>query len=110
MSNDHYVIKAGRLLDELARTGQTITYRDMAQQLGLSGPKKISQLSLILENIMSADVVDGRPLRAALVVSRVAPHMPRPGFFDHARQLGVLSDQDPALYHQTIVDALKSHA
>ncbi len=99
--------KARHLLDELAKVGRTITYREMAQRLGLSGPKQIARLSSILEDVMSEDVEKGRPLRAALVVSRLTPHLPRPGFFAHARRLGVLSDEDPATYHQSMLDAVK---
>lgn len=74
-------------LEDLRRHGTTVTYAEAARALGLEPPATIHRLTQALEAIMTEDARAGRPLRAALVVSRTAP-LPKPGFFDKARALG----------------------
>ncbi|MBL0935458.1 MAG: hypothetical protein IBJ07_11995 [Rhizobiaceae bacterium] len=80
-----------------------ITYRDLAQTLGLSPPNTIHQLTEMLEALMVEDANEGRPFIAALVVSKAGRGLPAPGFFDCARRLGRLDEGedvlDAAAYH-----------
>src|SRR5690625_4142326 len=88
-----------QLLREQARTGDSVTYRDLAQRLGLTPPGTIRQVAQALESLMAEDAAAGRPLLAALVVSRksrqAGPALPAPGFFLAAQALGLFAD-DPA--------------
>lgn len=71
-----------------------ITYQGLATALGLQPPGTIQRVAAVLEQTMREDVGAGRPMIAALVISR-AGDMPRRGFFDLAVALGRFSD-DPA--------------
>ncbi len=75
-------------LDRVVRDGRTVTYQEAARALGLEPPQTIHRLAMALEDRMSEDVAAGRPLRAAVVVSRVGRGVPAEGFFAHARALG----------------------
>ena len=70
-----------------------ITYQALAGALGLQPPGTIQRVAAALEQTMREDVAAGRPMIAALVISR-AGDMPRRGFFDFAVALGRLPD-DP---------------
>ncbi|MFN4091093.1 MAG: hypothetical protein ACK4QW_18890 [Alphaproteobacteria bacterium] len=65
------------------------TYQDVATALGLKPPGTIQRVAAALEQTMREDVSAGRPMIAALVISR-AGDMPRRGFFDLAVALGRL--------------------
>lgn len=64
-----------------------ITYQQAAEALGLSPPRTIQRVALALEALMREDVAAGRPMIAALVVSRRGD-LPRQGFFELAVALG----------------------
>jgi hypothetical protein len=64
-----------------------VTYQMLASGLGLSPPGTIRRVAAALEQTMREDVAAGRPMIAALVISR-AGDMPRKGFFDLAVALG----------------------
>ena len=72
-------------LAALAAAGQTITYGDLARELGL----RMAELTAALEALMEADVVQESPFRAALLRQRLSPGgHPAPGFFQKAAELG----------------------
>ncbi|WP_210880004.1 hypothetical protein [Roseovarius autotrophicus] len=80
-------------------TGRTasdpfITYQALASELSLQPPGTIRHVAAALEQTMREGVADGRPMIAALVISR-AGDMPRQGFFDLAVALGRFPE-DPA--------------
>ncbi|MDR5901845.1 hypothetical protein [Halomonas icarae] len=77
------------LLEGLPEAQLPITYRQAAEALGLSPPRTIQRVALALEALMREDVAAGRPLIAALVVSRRG-ELPRAGFFELAVELGRL--------------------
>ena len=81
-------------LGQAARNGQLVTYRDLAAAAGILPPHSIHRLTLMLEDLMRDDAASGRPLLAALAVSRRPPRMPRPGFFQLLRSLGRYDGQD----------------
>ncbi|WP_200833846.1 hypothetical protein [Tabrizicola flagellatus] len=72
-------------LAALAAAGQTITYGELARDLGL----RMAELTARLEALMEEDAAAGRPFRAALLRQRLSPdHLPAPGFFLKAAALG----------------------
>ncbi|NQW11704.1 MAG: hypothetical protein HQ481_17715 [Alphaproteobacteria bacterium] len=74
-------------LERVARRRVPITYQDLAKALQLSPPNTIHQLTVALEYLMEEDAAAGRPLIAALVISRARGGLPAPGFFDCARRV-----------------------
>lgn len=84
----HYLV-------QVARQGQTVTYRQACEALGLSPPGMIQALARLLEDSMRDDAAADRPFLAVLVVSqsRERRGMPAPGFFDEARRLGRLTSE-----------------
>jgi len=97
MSDDALAAQIRDILIRQAPDDPCITYRELAEQLGLQPPGTIQRVAVALEQTMREDVAKGRAMIAALVVSRVG-EMPRPGFFDLAVALGRFPD-DPAQHH-----------
>lgn len=71
------------LLSRLSPADPFLTYQTLAVELGLTPPGTIQRVAAALEQTMREDVAAGRPMIAALVISRVGD-MPRRGFFDLA--------------------------
>jgi hypothetical protein len=73
-------------LAALAAAGETISYGALARDLGL----RMADLTRELETLMETDAATGKPFRAALLHQRLsADHLPAPGFFQKAAELGV---------------------
>ena len=72
-----------------------MTYKAVAEALGLEPPNTIHRVTEALEHLMREDAANGHPFIAALVVSRARGGLPAPGFFTVARQLGRFAD-DPS--------------
>lgn len=81
-------------LEACARARRQVSYREALDALAVPGPRQMGRLTAALEATMAEDVAGGRPLRAAVVVSQVAPAMPRAGFFAEARALGRYAGSD----------------
>lgn len=98
-----------RVLIEVARQGQPITYQALALKLELVPPNTIRQLTTALEELMEQDAAAGHPLIAALVVSKATKGLPRQGFFECAHRLGRfqgdLDGPAAACYHQSEFDS-----
>ena len=78
-------------LAALAAAGDTVTYGQLAKDLGL----RMADLTGQLEALMEQDAAGGRPLRAALLRQRLSPEgHPAPGFFLKAGELGRTVDID----------------
>lgn len=91
-------------LAALAAAGQTIPYGVLARELGL----RMGDLTAILEAMMEEDAREGKPFRAALLCQRLSPdHLPAPGFFQKAAELGRPTD-DPAAFAATERQRLSS--
>lgn len=75
------------LLTALPDERLPITYQQAAEALCLAPPRTIQRVALALEALMREDVAAGRPMIAALVVSRRGD-LPRQGFFELAMALG----------------------
>ncbi|WP_420403845.1 hypothetical protein [Nisaea sp.] len=86
-----------RLLDALERhacAGRLIAYATLADEAGIPRPHAIHKLTDALERLISQDHADGRPLRAAVAVSKSRGGLPGPGFFQHCRALGLYFGPD----------------
>lgn len=97
-------------LDALRASDQTMTYREFADWLSIPGPGRIQTLTRALEATMARDAAAQQPPKAALVVSRHRPGLPAQGFFEHARQLGMMDHEDCTQAHRRWLEALKSQA
>lgn len=75
-----------RVLRDCAAAGATITYQELARRASLAGPHTIHRLTLLLEALAREDHAAGRPLLAALAVSRVTGS-PGRGFFQLLAEL-----------------------
>jgi len=75
------------LLSRRSPADPLLTYQALATALELTPPGTIQRIAAALEKTMCEDVAAGRPMIAALVISR-ASDMPRRGFFDLAVALG----------------------
>lgn len=71
----------------IARGRGRIAYAELAAALPQPGPQRIRRLAERLESSMRADHAAGRPLLAAVVVSR-GGDLPQRGFFDLLQELG----------------------
>ncbi len=76
------------------RSGQPITYEELATTAQIPAPHRINKLTLWLEASMAEDVAAGKPLRATIVVSRLYDR-PAKGFFDMAISLGLVETDTP---------------
>lgn len=81
--------RARELLLRHAAAGQRVSYRDLAQELGLVPPGIIRRVAGALEELMQDDAAAGRPLLAVFCISRGPLAMPRRGFFVTAEALGI---------------------
>lgn len=72
-------------LAALAAAGETLSYGDLARELGL----RMADLTARLEALMEDDAARGQPFRAAVLHQRLsAERLPAPGFFQKAAALG----------------------
>ncbi|TQV79622.1 hypothetical protein [Denitrobaculum tricleocarpae] len=77
-----------RVLLACAQTGIPVTYRDLVAQAQVPPPHSIHNTTLELESLIREDHSAGRPLLAALAVSRGNPGLPGHGFFHLLAELG----------------------
>ncbi len=99
-----------------AKAGETVTYQDLAWRVAFPGPHAIHRLTGLLEAMVRDDHAAGRPLLAALAVSRAQKNaagkgMPGRGFFQLLNELGRYDgpDQGPqaaACHARELQDAL----
>ena len=103
------------LLIEQAQTGRPVTYKELADRLGLVPPHTIHRVTEALELLMVEDVAAARPLLATLCVSRLNTNLPARGFFALAGALGVFAG-DPqgteasAFHEQELQRAISFHS
>ncbi|WP_282604993.1 hypothetical protein [Pelagibius sp. Alg239-R121] len=77
-----------------ARTGNTISYRDLVARADVPPPHGIHKTTLALENLVREDHAAGRPLLAAFAVSRANAGLPGQGFFHLLAELGRYNGPD----------------
>lgn len=99
-------------LAEVASRGGTLTYRELAESLGLEPPGVIRRVAALLEASMAEDASAGRPFAAAMVVSRTES-LPRRGFFQRAAELGRFQGNqdgpDARAYFEAELQAARSY-
>jgi hypothetical protein len=102
--------KARAFLENFAKRGIPITYRELAKALQIVPPHSIHQVTEALECLMEEDAAADRPFIAALAISRAHGGLPAPGFFDCARRLsrfaGDPGDQDAWSFHAAELNAV----
>jgi len=86
--NQHLLAKLRGELKACAAAGQTVAYRDLAWRLAVPGPRALHRLTDLLERLAREDHAAGRPLLAALAVSRANNGIPGRGFFQLLAELG----------------------
>jgi hypothetical protein len=90
-------------LMEQVQIGRPAAYKEVADWLGLVPPLTIYRVTVALETLIEEDVAAGRPMLAAMAVSKVPPRIPGRGFFQAARNLGRfsggLTGQDAIAFH-----------
>jgi len=74
------------VLRAAAQRGICINYRDLAVEAGVEAPHSIHRTTMALEAMIRDDHAAGRPLLAALAISKRG--IPAPGFFQLLRDLG----------------------
>ena len=84
-------------LKAAAREGQILYYGELGRSLGLDMDDQLQRhhLATLLGEISKAEVVEGRPMLSCLVVQRDGG-APGPGFYNLARDLGVVEDGEDA--------------
>ena len=110
----YWQMRAELALFAALKSGQPVTYDALAQASGIPAPHRIHKLTLWLEQLMAEDAATGQPLRAAILVSRLHD-WPARGFFDTARQLGLISHNlsrkdEIAWYYQERKSAFKAYS
>ena len=80
-------------LESLQPSAQLITYQELALAINMPPPHRIHRLTLMLEELVREDHAAGRPLIAALAVSRgmadrAGTAIPGRGFFHLLKDLG----------------------
>lgn len=100
-------------LSSILHAGQMVTYAELADAAKIPNPNRIHKLTGWLEDTMRFDHAAGRPLRAAVVISRNRSNLPAPGFFMLCDELGLYqgasSGQQAARFHQNIINDLLSN-
>ena len=94
------------ILAVIKKEGQ-ITYNALAAAAQMTGPYKIHRLTLWLEEMMVEDYRNGRPLRAAVVISKAGGGLPARGFFEKAEELGLkFETADRARHYQNYLQTV----
>ena len=78
-------------LIDCARTGHPATYKQLADRLALAPPNTIRCIAEALEELIDEDAAAGRPLIAALAISKTSSGMPAAGFFINVASLGLFT-------------------
>lgn len=106
-------VRLRAVLIDLARKRACVTYRDLAVLTAVPAPHSIHKLTLALEDLIREDAAAGRPLLAALAVSRGSAALPGRGFFEFLRELGLYDGPDSgteaAAYHSAEVEKAWNH-
>lgn len=90
---DRLIEALRRELVACAEVGETVTYQDLAWRVPMPGPHAIHRLTGLLETLVREDHAAGRPLLAAIAVSRAqrtpdGRSVPGRGFFQLLSELG----------------------
>lgn len=113
MADEALQAAIAEVLRERAAAGRPVTYRELARRAGVAAPQAIHRVTLALEAMARADHAAGRPLLAALAVSRAGGNIPGRGFFHLLAELGRYDGPDrgpeAARHHARELDAAIAH-
>lgn len=108
---ENWVAELERLLEGLAAEGRCATYNELAKLCQVPPPHRIHKLTLALEDLIRTDHEAGRPLRAALAISRGPDRIPGRGFFQLLNELGRYAGPDrgseATRHHAKLMAALR---
>ena len=108
---DPWVTEMEKAMAALAAEGRCVTYIELAKMCRVPPPHRIHKLTLALEDMIRADHEAGRPLRAALAISRGPDRIPGRGFFQLLSELGRYTGPDrgpdAARHHAELIAALR---
>ena len=116
--DEHLTAALRRELLSCAAAGATVTYGELADRSAFPGPQAIHRLTGLLEAMIREDHAAGRPLLAALAVSRAQRDaqgrgIPGRGFFQLLSELGRYAgpDQGPqaAAHHAEELQEALAH-
>lgn len=100
---DHDLDALAAVLERARVQRRTLTYLEVADALAMPGPKRIHKTTRLIERLLKRDFEAGRPIRAALAVSRARGGLPAEGFFDRARRLGLFAGGDHRAFHEALL-------
>lgn len=89
-----------KTLKKLCAGRQVITYKDLANQLGLQPPQSIQQLVHLLESCQEDDAALQQPQIVSVVVQKTGMNYPRAGYFQKLTELGLYLGPDQGLEAQ----------
>ena len=95
-------------LDYCRQQQKTVSYLEAADAIDVQAPRRIHQLTMLLETLMEYDQKHRQPIRAALVVSRDGAGLPAEGFFIKAQELGLMQAGAAQEFHQQCLNRLFS--
>ncbi len=81
------------LLIQAPTSALPMTYQQVANALGLTPPRTIARVTQALEQLMEQDVAAGRPMIAALVISRRGRRYTGQRFFPKSRRVRPVSER-----------------
>ena len=79
--------RAVMMLAILAEQAKTMSYDEFATATDVPAPHRIHKLTAFLEELIARDIADKKPIRAAVVVSKITDR-PARGFFDAVIEQG----------------------
>ncbi|TCS42641.1 hypothetical protein [Reinekea marinisedimentorum] len=87
-----------------AQQQQTLDYKSLTKLLGITPPNSIHQTTQLLEACQQDDALLHQPQLAAIVISKASDPIPRPGFFQTLKNLGIYSGSEQGaeaqMWHQ----------
>jgi hypothetical protein len=93
-----------KVLVNYAKQRKTLDYKTLSNLLNIAPPQTIYKTTQLLEACQEDDALLGQPQLAAIVISKNSDQIPRPGFFQTLKKLGVYSgkEQGPQaqMWHQ----------
>jgi hypothetical protein len=107
---EDFMTRIKSVLNTQAARKELLTYLELADRVAMPGPQRIHRITRLLEKLMKEDVAEGRPIRSAIVLSRIGHGLPAEGFFDRARRLRIFENDDRRSFHRRQVEAVFSQA
>lgn len=102
-----------KVLISYAKQKQTVDYRSLTAQLGITPPQSINKTTQLLEACQEDDALLCQPQLASIVISKASDPIPRPGFFQTLIKLGIYTGKDHGpqaqMWHQNELEKVFAH-